>query len=106
MTQFTVTPQELVTAAKTCQNTNGEIQTQVQQVVNFVNSLVDSGYQGPCASQLVNVSNQWRADATNLNAVLNEIAGNLITNANNYSGGESQNMNNVIAVGTTMPGNF
>lgn len=104
--QFTATPSELTTAATFCTNTNGEIQDQVTQVINFINSLLDSGYKGPCASQLASTAQQWHNDATNLNTVLLEIAGNLNRNANNYTGNESQNMKNVVSVGTTMPGNF
>lgn len=106
MTQFTVTPQELQNAATFCTNTNGEIQAQVTNIVNFINSLIDSGYKGPCANQLVTTSQQWHQDATNLNNVLIEIAGNLNKNANNYTGNESQNTTNIVSVGTTMPGNF
>jgi WXG100 family type VII secretion target len=104
MTQFQVTPQELLNAATYCTNTNTEIQSQVQNVLTFIDSLIASGYKGPCANQLVAVAESWYTDASNLNTVLNEIASNLTTNANNYSGNEGQNTTNLIGVGTTLPG--
>jgi WXG100 family type VII secretion target len=107
MTQFTVTPQELLNAATNCTNSNAQIQTQVQQVLTFIDSLMASGYSGPCASQLSTVSEQWHTDASALNNVLTEIAANLTTSANNYSSNEGQNATNLVGVGSSLPaGNF
>jgi WXG100 family type VII secretion target len=107
MMQFSVTPSALTQAAQSCTNANTEIQGQIQQVVNFIDDLLASGYQGPCATQLQTLATQWQTDATKLNTVLTEIAGNLKTNAANYSGGESQNTANLINVGVGLaPGAF
>ena len=107
MTQFIVTPQELTNAATFCTNTNAQIQSQVQQVVTFIDSLISSGYAGPAANQLVNLAEQWNRDAAALNGVLLNIASNLQSNANNYSGSEGQNTMNLVGVGSTLPsGNF
>jgi len=107
MTQFTVTPAALTQAAKSCTSANTEIQGQIQQVVTFIDDLLSSGYQGPCATQLQTLATQWQTDATKLNTVLTEIAGNLTTNANNYSGGEGQNTTNLVTVGASLaPGAF
>jgi WXG100 family type VII secretion target len=107
-TPFTVTPQELMTAASNIKNANSTLQGQIQQVQTLVNGLIDSGYQGPCANQLVSVSSEWNTDAVNLNTALLEIAANLTTSANNYSGTEGQNTNNLSAVGDPLlsAGNF
>lgn len=107
MTQYTVTPSALIQAAQSCTTANTEIQGQIQQVVTFIDDLLASGYQGPCATQLQALATQWQTDATKLNTVLTEIAGNLTTNANNYSGGEQQNTTNLVNVGAGLPaGNF
>jgi len=107
MTQFTVTPQELLNAATYCTNANAQIQGQVQQVLSYIDSLIASGYKGPAANQLVTTSQQWHADATALNNVLIEIASVLQNNASNYSGGEGQNAINLFSVGSALPaGNF
>jgi WXG100 family type VII secretion target len=103
MTTFKVMTMELQQAAADCTNTNTEIQAQVQNVLTFVDSLIASGYQGPCANQLVGVAESWYSDASNLNTVLTEIASNLMTSANNYNGNESQNTTNLSRVGTTLP---
>jgi WXG100 family type VII secretion target len=107
MTQFTVTPQELLNAATYCTNSNSQIQVQVQRVVTYIDSLMASGYSGPCATQLSAVAEQWSVDASNLNNVLIDIASTLTTSANNYSGNEGDNTRNFIGVGSALPaGNF
>jgi len=98
-TPFTVTPQDLLNAANNCLNCNQTLQEQIQQVLNDINSLIESGYQGPCANQLSSTMTSWGTDATNLNTVLTEIAANLVTSANNYSGTEAQNTINISNAG-------
>jgi WXG100 family type VII secretion target len=107
-TPFTVTPQDLQTAATNCLTANQTLQEQIAQVQTLINGLIDSGYQGPCASQLVSVASSWNTDAVNLNTALSDIAANLTTSANNYSGTENQNTINVSSVGDALlsPGNF
>jgi len=108
MTTFTVTPADLTNAANQCTTTAGYIQSNIQQVTSYVDELISDGYQGPCANQLANVlAPNWSADATNLATLLLDIASNLKTNANNYSGSEDQNTSNLVSVASTLPsGNF
>jgi WXG100 family type VII secretion target len=107
-TPFTVTPQDLLNAATNITNANETLQGQIQQVETLVNGLIDSGYKGPCANQLVSVAGEWNRDAVNLNTALSEIAGNLTNSANNYSGTENQNTINISSAGDPLlsPGNF
>jgi WXG100 family type VII secretion target len=100
--QFTTTPQDLLNAANTCTNTNEQIQAQIQQLQNHIQSLMAT-YQGPAANQLLTVSDQWQTDARNLNMVLYEIAYNLTKNANNYGAHEEQNVSNLGSVGASLP---
>jgi WXG100 family type VII secretion target len=96
--QFTATPQELMNAAATCQNTNQQIQGQIQRIQAYILDLMGS-YQGPAATQLQTISDTWARDASALNAVLDEIAHNLQINANNYSGSEQSNIANLGGAG-------
>jgi WXG100 family type VII secretion target len=107
MAQFTVTPQALLSAASQCTNTAGYIQQNIQQVTTYVDTLIADGYKGPCATQLGNLASNWGVDANNLVTLLNDIASNLTTNANNYGGSESQNTTNLVKITTNLPsGNF
>jgi len=96
--QFTATPQELMNAATTCQNTNQQIQGQIQRIQAYILGLMGS-YHGPAATQLQTISETWARDASALNAVLDEIAHNLQINANNYSGSEQSNIANLGGAG-------
>jgi WXG100 family type VII secretion target len=100
--QFTVTPAELHSAAKTCQNTNQQIQGQISQMQNYVLGLMGS-YEGTAALALQHLSDQWGADAKSLNVVLSTIADGLTFNANNYVTSEAGNATNLMNIVSGLP---
>jgi 6 kDa early secretory antigenic target len=100
--QFTVTAAELLNAATTCRNTNEQIQAQVAQMQNYVLGLMGS-YQGTAAIALQQLSEQWGADAKQLNFVLSTIADGLTGNAHNYVLSETANTTNLTSIGSGLP---
>ncbi len=100
--QFNVKPDELIRAATDCNNTNMQIQGQIQQMQQLIINL-EAVYTGWTAVQLQLVSQQWQADSQQLNTVLGTIAQGLQSNAANYVHNETTNATNLIGIGANLP---
>jgi WXG100 family type VII secretion target len=99
---FDVTPKILHDGAAACRTTNDAVQGQIQQMRNYVDSLMGS-YRGTAAMALHSLSEQWHSDAQALNHVLTTIAQGLDHNANNYTHHETVNLANVSKVASSLP---
>jgi WXG100 family type VII secretion target len=97
-----VTAQELLNAATNCNNTNEQIQTQIQQMQQLIVNL-EAAYTGTAALQLQSVSQQWQVDSQQLNTVLGTISQGLQSNAANYVNNENTNTTNLAGVGANLP---
>ncbi len=102
MMQFTVTAQELLSAAGNVRSTNTEIQGQIQQMQTYVQDLM-THYSGTAAIQLMGLSAQWKADSDQLNYVLSTIADGLTSNAHNYVQHETVNTVNLGNIASGLP---
>jgi WXG100 family type VII secretion target len=100
--QFKVTAEDLMVAATNCTTSNDEIQGQIAQMRSYVLGLMQS-YQGPAATALQSLSDEWGAAALQLNDVLGTISSGLTGNANRYVLNEQRNTSNLVAVASGLP---
>ncbi len=99
---FGATPKDLLAAAATCRNTNTDIQAQIARMRHYVDGLAVR-YRGPAALQLYALSQQWGADADQLNFVLSTIADRLTGNSNNYVQHETTNTTSLAGIASSLP---
>lgn len=99
---FQVTPEYLAQSAAACNNTNSEVQTQLDQLQQYVIQTED-WWHGIAAGTFQGLMNEYRLCAASLQDALTGIANGLRGNWANYTDNEQVNTSNITAIQQGLP---
>jgi WXG100 family type VII secretion target len=97
------TPELISGAATACDNTAGDVASQLGQLRTFVEGLQEY-WKGFASISYVNLMDAWHRDALELQQALQDIASGLRGTAVNYENLEVDNTNNANQIASMLPG--
>jgi WXG100 family type VII secretion target len=102
-TGFGVVPQDVANAASAANTTAGNVQTQLDTLQAYVQTLEDE-WEGIASATFATLMDDYQIYANVLHQALLDIGSGLLNNFSNYDESEQQNINNLKAVGSSIPG--
>jgi len=100
---FGVTPDEIATAASSCDSTSANLSEQLSTLKQYVGNL-EADWKGIASTTFSSLMADYQIYSTMLHDALTDIASGLRGNYVNYTDSEQTNINNLQEVGGQLPG--